>query len=83
MKKEVCDLYTWFATVDDGCGLCLGSYNFRYRRALYINGPRMSQFEPVVPRPRHKFGFGRMLCPEVEKVLDHVRRVRVLRGRIL
>ena len=81
VKKEVCDLYTWFATVDDGCGVCLGSYyNLRYRLTLYIQGPKMSQLEPVVPRPRYMFGFGKMLCPEVEKVLDHVRRVRVFCG---
>ena len=81
LKKEVCDMYRWFQTVDDGCGLCLASYyNLHKRRQLYVQGPRMSQVEPVVPRPRPMFGFGRLLCDDIRKVLDHVRRVRVFCG---
>ena len=81
VKKEVCELYTYFANVDDGCGKCLQSYyNLHFRRTFYVQGPKMSQMEPVVPAPRHRFGFGGLLTPEVEKVLRHVRRVRVSCG---
>ena len=46
---------------------------------MYVQGPKMGQLELVVPRPRMLFGFCRMLSL-VEKVLEHVRLVRVFCG---
>ena len=80
VMKEVRELYEWFATVEDGCGKCLETYyNIRYRKSMYVQGPRMGQLELVVPKPRMLFSFGRMLTM-VERKLEHVRRVRVFCG---
>ena len=81
VKQEVCSLYTWFRTVNDGYGIHLGFYyNLHRRLYLYINGPKLCQLEPVIPKHRHLFGFGTILCPETDIVLNHVRHVKVWCG---
>ena len=81
VKDRVCDAYHYFQTIDNGCGLCLATYyNHRARRFFYVQGPRINQMEPVMPRPRESFGFGRFLNEHVQKVLYHVRRISVFCG---
>lgn len=47
---------------------------------MYINCPKLSQLEPVIPKPRQLFGFGTILCPETYIMLNHVRHVKVWCG---
>ena len=83
LKNDVCNIYRWFETVDDGCGECLASYyNLHVRRQLYVQGPKLDQLRPVETRTRNLFGFRGMLSlwPELKKVMEHVIRVRVFCG---
>ena len=69
VKRDVCEMYEWFTTADDGCGVYLAAYYDLHKRVtLYINGPKMDQEERVDPRPRPQFGFGKLLsCPVTQK----------------
>jgi len=82
VKKDVCEMYEWFTTADDGCGFYLVAYYDLHKRVtLYINGPKMYQEERVDPRPSPLFGFGKLLsCPVTQKKHNHVKRVRVFCG---
>ena len=68
-----------------GYGVHLGTYyNLRMRKYLYVNGPKLSQCEPVIPKPRGNsrtlFGFQTILCPETDELLHHIRHVRISCG---
>ena len=65
-----------------GYGIHLGKYyNLRIRKYLYVNGPKLWQCEPVIPKPpgRTLFGFQSLLCPETDSIL-HVRHKRMRVG---
>jgi len=84
VKHDVEALYNWFKKVDFGWGVHLGTYyNLRRRLYMYINGPKYPELvflEPVIPAPHLRFGFGTILFPETDVILQHIRRVRVLCG---
>ena len=69
VKKDVCEMYEWFTTADDWCGVYLAAYYDLHKKVtLYINGSKMDQEERVDPRPRPQFEFGKLLsCPVTQK----------------
>ena len=63
-----------------GYGIHLGKYyNLHIRKYLYVNGPKLWQYETVIPKPpgQSLFGFKSILCPETDVILHHVRHVRI------
>ena len=82
VTDDVCFWFTWFRTVMFGYGVHLETYyNLRVQKYLYVNGPKLSQCEPVTPKPpgnrRTLIGFQTLLCPETDELLHHVRHVRI------
>ena len=83
VTNEVCFWYDWFRTVMFGYGIHLGKYyNLRIRKYLYVNGPKLCQCEPVIPKPpgRTLFGFRSILCAKTDALLHHVRHIRISCG---
>ena len=80
VKQEVCFWYKWFRTLLFGYGIHLGTYhNLHILKYLYVNGPKLWQYEPVIPKPpgQSLFGFKSILCPETDVIQHHVRHIRV------